>query len=172
MQAEQAQSGSRWAARVRYALMAAIGVMVVLSLAQCWLPGTSRLAIRSAYGQAMGAAPSFLALMLPSGGGGGGFGDVGGAAGGGGVGNLKFYLIDTTKQVICVYDLRGDKIRLVSAREYSRDMDIADASLDVPMRGGGRVNSFEGTQGLTRTEAAAYADGLKQWLDESEKKSR
>ena len=165
MQEEEGHRGRRWALRVRYALMAAIAVMVVLLLFQGPRSGSPRYVLNSAYAESVAAAPGFLAVMLPGGG-----GDVGGGGAGGGVGGLRFYLVDTTKQVVCVYTMVGDRIRLVSAREYSRDMDIVDASLTVPTKGGAQIRSFEGTQGIDRATAEAYADGLREWQSKSEKK--
>lgn len=77
----------------------------------------------------------------------------------------NFYLIDTIKQVICVYQMDGDKIRLVSAREYKPDVEIVDSSLDV-----GNIKSFEGGNGVDRQTAEAYGEGLKKVLEQYEKK--
>ena len=171
MQDSEVSRGERWAKRVRHVLMLTIAAMVVLLLFGAPRGSSSRLAIRSAYAEAVGAAPSMLALILPGGGGLAGGTDTGG--GGGGGGGLRFYIVDTGKQVVCVYGLNGDKIRLVSAREYSRDMDILDASLDVPAstaKGPMQIKSFEGTQGIDRTTADLYATGLQKLLEEAEKK--
>jgi len=148
--------GERWAKRVRWLLMLAIAFMIVLLLVDGRSGPASRFAVRSAYAEPVAAAPGFIALTLPGDG-----------------KDLRFYIIDTTKRVVCVYTLVGDKVRLVSAREYDRDMDIFDASFQVATKDGKSViNTFEGTQGVDRQTAAAYADGLQKLLDDASKRPK
>jgi hypothetical protein len=71
----------------------------------------------------------------------------------------RFYLMDTNKQVICVYSVDGDKLRLVAARKVDYDSDIWDAS--VPLKG----IKVEGGNGVSRDEAKAYLDEFKVEMD-------
>lgn len=151
------QAQPRWGERLRVVLVGAIVLMIGLTLWKAPWSGGDRYMMRSAYGNALGAAPGMLALTLP------GSGDR--------IMDNKIYLIDTTKMVICVYAFRNEKIRLVSAREFSRDMDIMDASDSVPTPDGrGQIRPPEGNNGFDRDTAAAYADGQKLLIDQSQKK--
>jgi hypothetical protein len=156
---------------IRYGLMAAIAAMVALILLEVPWHSEQRFRVRSAYGD-IGAAPGLLVISIGGGGGGmaglGGGGDSGSASGGGGGGggSTRFYIIDSAKKVICVYNMTGDKIRLVNARQYDCDTDILDASIDVPVAGG-TMKAFEGGNGLSRVEAKAYSEGLKKMMDQA-----
>jgi hypothetical protein len=150
---------------IRYSLMLAIAGMLALILLDAPWRGEQRFRVRSAYADGFGAAPGVIALTLGgSGGGSTGEAGTGGGGGGGGTAN-RFFIIDTAKNVICVYTMTGEKIRLVNARKYDTDTDILDASLDV-----GGIRSFEGGNGLSRVEAKAYAEGLKKLMEASQAK--
>ncbi|MFH0938832.1 MAG: hypothetical protein V1899_06090 [Planctomycetota bacterium] len=77
----------------------------------------------------------------------------------------KFFIVDTNKQVICVYGMVGDKLRLVSARKFDFDSDIFDGSLQI-----GAMRGIEGGNGVTRAEAKIYSEGLKKAWDALPKK--
>src|ERR1043165_8007290 len=44
----------------------------------------------------------------------------------------KLYLNDTNQKVLCVYEVTGDKLRLVGARKYDYDTTIFDGSIPAP----------------------------------------
>jgi len=71
----------------------------------------------------------------------------------------KLYITDTAKQVICVYSVNGDALRLVSARKFDFDSDIADASQ--PING----KPIEGGNGISRKEAEEVSKQIKAWLE-------
>lgn len=147
---------SNVAKTVRKILIVAIFGMGILILTASFSAERSLnpFAVKSANAELISAAPGFLALSA----------NIAGLQT-----NSNFYLIDSTKQTICVYQLKGDKIRLTAARNFNRDTDIVDSSLDV-MGGDGRmVKSFEGGNGLDRAEAENYAEGLKKLMEAAEK---
>jgi len=78
--------------------------------------------------------------------------------------NSKLYLNDTNKQVLCVYEVTGDKLRLVSARKYDSDAAIFDMS--IPSKG----KVPEGGNGITRDEAKAYGDEIQKSFADYKKK--
>ena len=80
--------------------------------------------------------------------------------------NSKLYLNDTNKQVLCVYEVTGDKLRLVSARKYDSDATIFDMS--IPSAKGGKVP--EGGNGITRDEAKTYGDEIQKSFADYKKK--
>ena len=80
--------------------------------------------------------------------------------------NSKLYLNDSNKQVLCVYEVTGDKLRLVSARKYDADAAIFDMS--IPSAKGGKVP--EGGNGITRDEAKTYGDEIQKSFAEYKKK--
>ncbi|MBI3828520.1 MAG: hypothetical protein HY291_03330 [Planctomycetes bacterium] len=154
MEANLASMGERWARRVRMALVACIALLAVLIFASA-RDGRGTLNpfdVRPANAELISAAPGYLALSAS-------------------IGNeVNFYLLDSTKQVICVYQMVGDKIRLVAARDWSRDTDIPDSSLNVVSADGRQqLKAFEGGTGLDRKDADAYADAVKK-LEAGEKK--
>ncbi|HEY3318886.1 MAG TPA: hypothetical protein VGP72_00210 [Planctomycetota bacterium] len=81
------------------------------------------------------AAPGYLMLTM----------SVGAAS--------RLYVNDTNKQVLCVYEVTGDKLRLWSARKYDFDETIFDASIQ-----GAGGKTPEGGNGITREEAKAYGE--------------
>ncbi len=76
----------------------------------------------------------------------------------------KFYIVDTTRQVICVYNLSSsDELRLVSARRFDHDRSIMDATIPAP-KPLEKINT-----GVTYAEAEAYQKACEK-LIETEKK--
>jgi len=146
-----------WAQRLRTALIFAVMLMVGLVLWKAPWDAGDNYVMRSAYGSTIGASPGFLVMTIPG--------------SGGRASDVKIYLIDSNKRVACVYAFRNEKIRLVSARKFERDMDILDAS-DVVRTVDGRnmITPPEGNNGFDRKTAADYADGLKKMIDDAEKK--
>lgn len=80
--------------------------------------------------------------------------------------NSKLYLNDSNKQVLCVYEVTGDKLRLVSARKYDNDATIFDMS--IPSAKGGKVP--EGGNGITRDEAKIYGEEIQKSFADYKKK--
>ena len=96
------------------------------------------------------AAPGYIIMPIK----------VGGAS--------QFYVCDTNKQVICVYETTGEKIRLISVRKFDNDVGIFVASIPI-----GNVKAPEGhTPGLNRKEAGDYAEAIKKWREKFESKKR
>jgi hypothetical protein len=60
------------------------------------------------------------------------------------------YLIDTSKQRICIYHWNGDRLGLVTARAYDFDLEVADSSID-------KANIENGT-GATRGYVKAQVE--------------
>jgi hypothetical protein len=148
---------SRWAERLRVVLAGAIVLMIGLTLWKAPWSGGDRYIMKSAYGNSVGAAPGMLALTLP------GEGNA--------TQNTKIYIVDTSKMVVCVYAFRNEKIRLVSAREFSKDMDIKDASDRMPTPDGRAwIKPPEGNNGFDRETAAAYAKGQELFEKQAKKK--
>ena len=80
--------------------------------------------------------------------------------------NSKLYLNDTNKQVLCVYEVTGDKLRLVSARKYDYDNAIFDGSIPA-----GTANKpIEGGNGITRDEAKNYGEAIQKSFADYKKK--
>ncbi len=153
MEAQRPSFLTRIAKPIRNLLLVAVVVMAVLLVASN-RDGSAvhPFSIPEANAELISAAPGYLTLTVP-------------AAGG------NFYIIDSTRQIICVYQLDGEKIRLVSARDFNRDTDIVDSSIRV-MGANNRPILIEGGNGIDAQTAAIYADGLKKWMDENEKKKR
>jgi hypothetical protein len=143
--------GDRLAKIVRALLLAAIAAVVVLIILG---PKNHGLPNPLAVGRAgadggLAAAPGYIILPMMTG------------------HASKFYLCDTNKQVICVYETRGDMLRLVSARKFDKDVGIFDASITV----GGGIEKPEGhLPGLSREEADRYAEAIKTFRERAEKK--
>lgn len=148
MESTQGSKGDRIAKGVRYVLLAGIATMAVLIVASARNP----FEVKTANAELISAAPGFLALSASTG------------------QETNFYLIDSTKQVICVYQMVGDKIRLVAARDYTKDMEIVDGSLNVLAADGRPLKPVEGGDGHDRKDAEAYADALKKLIESAEKK--
>ena len=134
-------------------LVVSIAVMAALVVTQDREHGSSHpFAIRTANAEMIAAAPGFLTLSVPQAGG-------------------NFYVVDSTKQVICVYQLDGDRIRLVSARDFSIDTEIKDSSLPLPGPNR-RPIKIEGGSGVDTDTAAFYAKQLKQYIENLSKAKR
>jgi len=133
----------------RFTRVVLIGAVVVVAVLLITNPPQSAnpFSIGRAQADGLCASPGYLVLTA----------NLGGAS--------KFYIIDANKQVICVYDMVGDKLRLVSARKFDFDSDIFDGSLQV-----GAVRGIEGGNGITRGEAKMYSEGLKKMWEEATKK--
>jgi hypothetical protein len=69
------------------------------------------LSVRSANAAGICSAPGYLALTTES--------------------DQNFYIIDTKKQVICVYTINGGQLLLTAARKFDYDCKIWDDSLDL-----------------------------------------
>lgn len=140
--------GDRLAKIARFVLLVAIGViaaLIILGPKNHGLPNPVSVGNVQAAG-GICAAPGYL--MMPI--------NAGGAA--------KFYVCDTNKQVICVYETTGEKLRLVGARKFDKDLDINDGAIPI----NGKV--LDGHHpGLDRTEAAAYGEGIKAAREKAKK---
>jgi preprotein translocase subunit Sec61beta len=152
-------SGEKIALTARYALLAGIVLFGGLLLTKLrnengTTPSGLPKIMSVAQAETIAAAPGYLLLST----------DVGG--------NRKFYIFDSGKKVICVYSLTGDSLRLVSAREISEDLKIADTSIDVRTPSGVVIRSPEGGSGINREQAKQYGAGLQKYLEEEEKRLR
>ncbi len=125
----------------RFTLIAAIAVVMGLILT------TPRneypLTMSRAQANAIGAAPGYLLTSLPQGTG------------------TQFYLVDTTKQIICVYNITGDKLRLEAARKFDTDSDIKDTSISV-----GKVQIEGKANGVSKDDAKIYWDEVGPKIEE------
>lgn len=135
----------------RYLLLAGIGGVLVLivAAARSERGAFNPLEVRPVNADMISAAPGCLVMTATLGTG------------------TNFYLVDTIKQVICVYQMDGDKIRLVAAREYKHDIEIVDSSLDL-----GNIKSFEGSNGIDRQTSEVYAEALKKMMEQAEKNEK
>ena len=81
----------------------------------------------------------------------------------------KFCLIDTNRKVICVYNLNGSKMRLVSARKFDHDAEIVDSSVTGVQTSDGKgvIAPWEGQNGLSRKLSKDYAEGLQKLLEKA-----
>ena len=75
----------------------------------------------------------------------------------------KFYIIDSNQRKILVYAFVNDCLRLVSARAFDFDSNIADASIPAP-------KPLEGVKGVTRAIAEQYSINIAPTILELEKK--
>lgn len=152
MESTQVSKGERWARAVRFALLAGIATLSVLIVASVNDGAKNPFRIKDANAELISAAPGFIAMSSSIGTG------------------VNFYLIDSTVGVICVYQMDGDKIRLVAARDFTHDTDIVDGSLNVTATDGKQIKAFEGGSGLDKKDAEAYAEALKKLIESAEKK--
>lgn len=150
MSQENAPFSDRLARHARIGLLAAIAIMIGMIAANVRSTGNP-MTIRSATAEgAVTAAPGYLVLSM----------NTGGAA--------KFYIADTTKQVVCVYEVNGDKLRLVGARKFDYDADVFDGSLGA----GKAARGIEGGNGVTRSEAKDYGEAINKMFEEAKAKSK
>ena len=153
MRVETKLLGERSALVVRRILLVVVAVLLALLVFAKREGGGPPALMGAANANLISAAPGYIALSAPQ------------AAG-------NFYIIDSNKQVICVYQTDGEKIRLVSAREFSQDMEIVDSSQPMPTPSGKPVGIEGNGTGVTRAEAQFYAESLKKWLDDLEKNKK
>lgn len=144
----------KWAARARSVLLALIAVLLALIVAGPENRGIGNpLTLSRAQAEGVAAAPGHLVLTSPM------------------TNDSKFYLIDTTRKVVCVYNLNGSKMRLVAARKMDHDAEIVDSSVNVTTADGkSQIKSFEGGNGIDRSVAKDYSEGLKKMLEAATKK--
>lgn len=143
-----------WAKSVRLVLLFAIAALASMALSNrpsTSSPSKNPFHLPFAEAAHTAAAPGFISLTIQN------------------PGNRKLCLIDKDKQRICVYSVKGDKLRLVSARAFNHDTDILDASLNVKSPTGGILSPIEGGSGVDSKTAAEYAEGLKIWEKEAAK---
>jgi hypothetical protein len=134
---------------VRFILIAAIGFFIILLIAAPQ-KFENPLVVRNAFGEGgVSAAPGYIALNCN------------------GSTSSRFYLIDTNKQVICVYSLNGAKLRLVSARKFDFDAKIVDSSLQGQDAKGRGLKPIEGGNGIDRDIAKDYSEAIQKWLDDA-----
>ncbi|MCW8133362.1 MAG: hypothetical protein KIS92_23670 [Planctomycetota bacterium] len=152
MESTQVSRSERWARAVRFALLSGIAALSVLIVASVSDGAKNPFRIKDANAELISAAPGFIAMTSSIGTG------------------VNFYLIDTNVGVICVYQMDGDKIRLVAARDFTHDTDIVDGSLNVVAADGKQLKAFEGGSGLDKKDAEAYAEALKKLIESAEKK--
>ena len=141
--------GDKLAKIARVVLLTAIAAVLALIIIRPQNSGPPNpFSVGRAQAEGICAAPGYLLLTAKS----------GTAA--------KFYLCDTSKQVFCVYETQGEKVRLISARKFDEDVKIFDASINTQT-----AKSFEGKRpGITRAEAKIYADAISQAKEKAEKK--
>ena len=137
--------GDRLAKYARLGLLAAIAVLAGMIISDARQENFNPLKLKTAMAEgAVTAAPGYLILSMNTG------------------GTSKFYVADTTKQVLCVYEVNGDKLRLVGARKFDVDADVFDGSLPTAKNGRG----IEGGNGITRAEAKEYGDGINKMFED------
>jgi hypothetical protein len=142
--------GDRLAFTARMLILTGIGVLAILIATT---PNANPLSVKHAQAEGgVAAAPGYLVLTTN------------------GSNAARFYLVNSAKQTICVYTLNGGELRLVAARKFDYDSQIFDASIQVDLPSGMRMKAPEGTDGFDRTQAKAYAEGLKAMWDKAQKK--
>jgi hypothetical protein len=134
----------------RFCLVAGIAIVGALILAgpDKGLPNPFEMQRAVAEG-GIAAAPGYLVLTT-------------------GAGNSRFHIIDKNKQVICVYTMTGDKLRLQSVRRFDFDSDVYAGDIAA----GRQANGIEGGNGIDRSEAKEYSEAIKKMRDEFEKKAK
>lgn len=136
--------GDKLARLTRLALLGGIAVVAALLLTSP-RPLENPFAISRAQAEGIAAAPGYLSMTVTAG------------------NQAKFYVIDSNKKVVCVYDIVGDKVRLVSARKFDFDSDIFDGSIPVQPKFG---RGIEGGSGIDRKEAKEYSEAIKKLWDD------
>jgi len=69
----------------------------------------------------------------------------------------RFYLVDTDKRMICVYQLVNEQLRLVSARDITNDSDIRDSTEAIRTKTK-FAPAFEGQNGLDVEQTKKYLE--------------
>jgi hypothetical protein len=140
--------GDKLARVARLALIGGIAVVAAL-LVTSPRPLENPFTLSRAQAEGIAAAPGYLSMTVT-------------------VGNQsKFYVIDTNKKAICVYDIVGDKVRLVSARKFDFDSEIFDGSIAVQPKYG---RGIEGGSGIDRKEAKEYSEAIAKMWEDAKKK--
>jgi hypothetical protein len=141
--------GDKLARWTRLGLIAGIAIVAGLLMTNPHSTSLNPFVVNRANAEGgIAAAPGYLVLTV----------NVGAAS--------RFYIIDTTKKVVCIYDVVGDKLRLVSARRFDFDGDIFDGSIGVTKFARG----IEGGNGIDRKEAKEYGEAINKMWEESQKK--
>ncbi|HYG75733.1 MAG TPA: hypothetical protein VEK08_12075 [Planctomycetota bacterium] len=147
MSSETLSLSDKLARGARVILLGGIAVILALIVVSPRGSSTDPLSIPRAHAD-ISAAPGYLMLTMNTG------------------ANSKLYINDTNKQVICVYEVTGDKLRLVSARKYDYDSTIFDMS--IPMAG----KVPEGGNGLNREQTKAYGETIKKGFEDFQKRNK
>lgn len=126
--------GDRVARVTRVILVAAIVIVAALLITSPGRPASlNPFVVGRANADAVSAAPGYIALTTRA------------------TENDRFYIIDTNKQVICVYNIQSGQLRLVAARKFDFDSKIWDASVDLTqLSGNPNLKSFENGDGIFR----------------------
>jgi hypothetical protein len=148
---EQKTWADKLAKFTRVILLGAIATVVLLLIVAKQNGSPYPLSMDYAHANGIASSPGFLALNV-------------------GKASEVFYLIDTNKQVLCVYKLTGGSLRLVSARKFDSDSDIPEDS--VVVTAGGKTLKLSGTDGLDRASAKDYADGIKKMIEAAQAKKK
>jgi len=135
------------ATATRFCLVAGIAIVGALILAgpDRGLPNPFQLQRATAEG-GIAAAPGYLVLSTNASG-------------------SRFHIIDKNKQVICVYTMIGDKLRLQSVRKFDFDGDIYAGDIET-----NRLKGIEGGNGIDRKDAKEYSETIKKMREDFEKK--
>jgi hypothetical protein len=129
---------ARWTRALLIAGIAIVG-MLILSSSRSDFP----LTMSRAHADILGASPGYLLTTL-----------VPGA-------NDKLYLLDRDQGIVCVYNVNGNKLRLISARRFETDVKIPDGSKQY-----GNLRIEGNPNGLGIEEAKQYYE---QWKKEHPK---
>jgi hypothetical protein len=152
MTADKKSLGDTLAFTARMLILTGIGVLAILIATT---PNANPLSVKHAQAEGgIAAAPGYIALTTN------------------GSNAARFYLVNSAKQVICVYTLNGGQLRLVAARKFDHDRQIFDASISVVTPEGISMKAFEGTDGLDRSEAKGYAEGLKKLWEQAQNQKK
>jgi hypothetical protein len=132
MSEQKLSAGERLAIVTRYLCVAVFAVVIFGGGLGQKAPSLNPLPLNAAYAAGgISSAPGYLSLTMKNG------------------NNNKFYLVDTNRQMILVYALNNDQLRLVSARCFDVDRKILDGTIKAPM-------AIEGSNGVTYSEAEQY----------------
>ena len=126
----------------RFLLLAAIAVVLGLILTSPEYP----LVMSRAHAEGLSAAPGFICTSIAA------------------TNSERFYLVDTNKQVICIYSVTNDQLRLQSARKFDFDANIPDGSHQITV--GNKALKLEGNaNGLSRDEAKDYGEAVVKMIE-------
>lgn len=134
----------RLASWTRFLLLAAIAVVLGLILTSPEYP----LIMSRAHADSLSAAPGYICTSIAA------------------ANAERFYLVDTNKQVICVYSVVQDSLRLQSARKFDYDSSIPDGSHQITV--GNKSLRLEGNaNGISRDEAKLYGEAVLKLIEEA-----